>query len=181
MFEHIYQFVKELIIKVSLTEFSFLVTNIFGLFIPALFTILIFIFMSKSEDRKIYGTAYIISIASAFIMGYFNIGFKHKLDDGFSSLHFLSLYPIIIFLHYFIKVEFYNTRERINSNWMFLGTFSSALFTDCYLSYTTSTISFKFDGIGGAGIFDGLLITSVIAYLSSILVNKMSEYKKLLT
>lgn len=172
MKENVQNFIYDLIFSVYDSEFSFLISNTYGFLLPAFLSIIIFIFMEKKDERKIYGLAYLVSVAFIFIMIFFNFGYEMKETKVFSSLHFVSIYPLIILISFFYHAERYSIRKPINAGWMFIGTFSSLSITDFCLSYILKGDDFRFEGIGGAGIFDGLLIATLLAWIPTLLINK---------
>lgn len=149
-------------------------SNIVGFYLPTLFAIIAFAWLVTSKDKhdhkKRYGIYYLISIAFAIQLPFYNIGGWSIENDGIQQVKFISIFPLMIILHTWYQYRKTKQVPKLSVAWLCLGSFSSDLLSDFLMAYH-SFDSFRFSGIGGAGWYDGLLIITLIVSLSGWAIN----------
>lgn len=176
MYDHLYLYIKEMIIKLNDSEFSFLISNNIGLYAPAIIALIMSPFIIKKSTNNIYAYTFCLSIFLTIFIHHAGYGLNNSDDKAYKTVNFISYFPLLFFLHILYMGTIKKIYAEINLYWMFIGTFSSMLFADVYLSITNPYINFSFDYIGGAGIIDGLIIAPCFALIGGITCNKLILY-----
>ena len=166
-----FDFVDNIIIGLLNSEASFLISNTYGLYLPSVIAIICFALIFNKKESSIYSFSFVAAITIGLLIPLLNFGGWHKVDTNFSAIYFFSAYPAIIFLYFAYKARKTGKTLKFNVAWVFLGTFSTSLFTDFYLSLYYMPDSFNISGIGGAGIMDGLIIVSTWVALCAAFIN----------
>lgn len=149
-------------------------SNATGLLLPAIICIIAYSFSFKRIVRADfhYPILFLVTVIIVITMTYFKFGWLVKVSDNQKSLHFVSIYPIMVFLYLAISSRLKNIQIKpINVPWMYVGTLSSMLFSDFCFAFHSENIDFRFNNIGGAGIYDALFITPLFVVLCSVAIN----------
>jgi hypothetical protein len=172
MYQEIYLYMKDLTLLINDSKFSFLINSNFGLYFPAIITLFAFPFTLKKSENKIYSISFCLAIFLTVAFHLMGIGIDYVDTPGYRSVNFFSYFPFIVLVYILYMGLIKKIHIKMNRYWMFMGTFSSMLFADVYLSTNTPEIIFSFKYIGGAGLLDGLFIASTMAWIGSVLQNK---------
>lgn len=160
-----------------------LTTNIFGLYLPLLISILFIMFGNK---KKIFNKSNIllfaISITGTFLFcNTINVTSHVELngiliEKSYDQVHLVNIFGILYLLLKSLPVE---EMKEINISTLWIYSFFSLWIVDSYQAITTfEQTSIFAKGIGGAGIMDGLLLTPLITILGGILIEKSKKLKE---
>jgi hypothetical protein len=162
----------------------FLLDNRLGLYFPLLISIGLIINYRLWDEFKNIQTS-IIFLISPFICILLS---THKIETAerisfingekiINTFEFSNLYmdnyfgAIMLIWFFFIK----NDLSIFKPQLFFIGTFFTLLIGDIYFAYTVGHDIFS-SGIGGGGIFDGLLVDSIFAYLTVMILKYLVPY-----
>jgi uncharacterized membrane protein len=156
----------------------FLLNNYIGLYLPMLISVgLLFKYKLHEEFiKKDIGIITILSIIFSIYFAEFKItNFEYVTSENgkdvintleMQSLHMKNFFAVL-FLSWigFIKKDY-----QFNPPLLFTGTFLTQWIADMVFAYQLEGNPFS-KNIGGAGIFDGLLVDSIYAYITGILLS----------
>lgn len=150
-------------------------SQIWGFYLPALVAIVAFLsiaFLSKKPDREWqYGAYFVLALIIGVQMPYTGWGSWIENTEDVHKVRFVSCFPLFIFIQSAYQLKVKKIKPLLSVPWLYLGTFSSAAITDFMLAKHHFE-AFRFAGLGGAGIVDGLVLASVFAALMGVLINR---------
>lgn len=155
------------LISVYNSNFSFLLSNIFGLYLPFLISFIFIIKFSKEIFNKNNLVIFLLGVIVTFMTSNPIIG------EDFSQLH-LTNYVGIFYLLFFVFIE-KNKEMSIPS--VFTLSFLAMWIIDGYYAITLFNSHPFSSAIGGAGVFDGLLIDPLLTSLGVYIINEVRERK----
>ncbi len=151
-----------------------------GFYLPcvlAFFAFLKIILRPNAVDKEPHhGMLYLISILFALQLPFFGIGGWTKLEDGYQSVHFLSLFPLITILYAWLRFKIKGIPLQFSLAWLYLGSLSSMLFADFWFA-SNRFDDFTLHGLGGAGFGDGLFITPLFATGCAFIINIATQHE----
>lgn len=157
----------ETILKYDLT---FLMTNKIGLYLPLLISIYLIIRTKIIEDYKTNIQSIICFTIGTIFCVMLSYSVIEETDFYYSESLYTKNYFGVFYLFWFGLLE---KNYNFNLSVVFIGTFFSKLLADFYFAIFVKDISIFSSGIGGAGLFDGLLIDPLFAVLVIFLLKKL--------
>lgn len=150
--------------------------QLWGFYLPALGAIIAFLlilFWSKKTDREWqYGAYFVLSVLIGVQMPYTGCGSWIENTEQVHAVRFVIFFPLFVFIQSAYQVKVKKMQPLLSVPWLYLGTFSSAVVTD-FLLAKHHFEAFRFAGLGGAGIVDGLVMASVFAALMGAVINRV--------
>jgi hypothetical protein len=158
------------------------INNLYGLYLPLIISVIIIVFADKKElFKKENIIMFVISIIGCFLLSTgVSITHTQMIDDvslvsEINQVHIVNVFSIL-YLLYFAKKE--NREKRYNFGAIWIFSFLSLWLTDGYLATVSYGASGLFDsGVGGAGVFDGLLLDPIIGCFFAYILQKVKDKK----
>lgn len=152
-------------ISVHNSNFSFLLSNVFGLYLPLIISSILIFKNHKDIFTKINIQIFIIGLIGIFVTS------NPIVSEDFSQLH-LTNYVGILYLLYFVFLE---KTKLMNIPSIFVMSFFAMWIVDGYYAISLFDSHPFSSAIGGAGIFDGLLVDPLLTSLGVYVVNKLRK------
>ncbi len=147
------------------SSFSFLLSNIFGLYLPLMISFILILKNAKEIFTKTNIQLFFLGLLAIFLTS------DPILTEDFSQLH-LTNFVGILYLLYFV---FFNKKDLMNIPTVFVLSFFAMWIVDGYYAITMFDSHPFSSAIGGAGLFDGLLIDPLLTSLGVYVVNKLRK------
>ncbi len=151
------------------SNFSFLLSNVFGLYLPLILSLFLITKFYKEIFNKINIQIFVIGLILIFVTS------SPMVSEDFSQLH-LTNYVGIFYLLYFV---FFENKKLMSLPTVFVLSFLAMWIVDMYFAVSLFNSHPFSIAIGGAGVFDGLLVDPLLTTLGVHIINKL-RIKKLL-
>lgn len=169
-----------LINYLNVNGLGFLTSNIFGLYLPLLITIILLFNARKKILKKENIILLIAGTIGSFIFSYGQTITQYNSINGeiipfvYNQFHSVNIFGILYLLYFCFPIG-----KKINFDFSILWSYSflTLWLTDGLYAYTEFNQHWFSSGIGGAGILDGLLLTPIVTVFGAFLI-KWADNKK---
>ena len=167
-----------LITYLNANGFAQLTSNLYGLYLPMFITIILIIFARKSLISKENIILFTLGLIGCFILSYgktitdFNYINGVAIPITYSQFHSVNVFGILYILCRSLPL---GKKIEMNYSVVWIGSFTTIWIVDGWYALTEFNQGWFADGIGGAGILDGLLLTPIASVIGAYLVKKGYE------
>tara|TARA_Y100000588_G_scaffold159664_1_gene173594 strand:+ start:8079 stop:8624 length:546 start_codon:yes stop_codon:yes gene_type:complete len=169
-----------LINYLNVNGLGFLTSNIFGLYLPLLITLVLLFKARKELFKKENIILFLVGLIGGYIFSYGQTITQYNYINGemipfvYEQFHSVNVFGVLYLLYFTLPLG-----KKINFNFSILWSYSflTLWLTDGFYAYTEFNQHWFSSSIGGAGILDGLLLTPIVTVIGGLLI-KLADNRK---
>jgi uncharacterized membrane protein len=161
--------------------FSFLTTNMVGLYLPLMISLILSLFFIKDLLKKENIILFVIGLIGCYFLSYGvekndYIEINNVMTNlKYNQFHSVNVFGILYLLYYSLPS---GKKIKLNFSTLWVYSFISLWIVDGWYAYENFNQNWFSSSIGGAGIFDGLLLTPLVSVLGALLIQYAYNLKQ---
>lgn len=170
-----------LINYLNVNGLEFLTSNIFGLYLPLIITMVLLFSARKELLKKENVILFLIGSIGCYFFSYGQTITQYNYINGemipfiYNQFHSVNIFGVLYLLYFTLPLG-----KKINFNFSILWSYSflTLWLMDGWYAYTEFNQHWFSPAIGGAGIVDGLLLTPIVTVLGGLLIKWADNRKR---
>lgn len=155
-------------------------SNLYGLYLPLFITIILLFFSYKEFLKKENLILFVLGLIGCFILSYGKTITSNNYINGveipitYNQFHSVNVFGLL----YLIRVSLPLGKDiKMNYSVMWIGSFITLWIVDGWYAFSEFGKNWFSSSIGGAGIFDCLLLTPIVSIIGIFFIQAAHNYK----